>query len=129
MAEHPNVDLLRKGYEALDKGDIAAIMELYSPDIVWHWPGNGPLCGDHVGIEAVFAALAKMAELCGDFKSEAHDFLANDEHAVALTQIHGNRPGKQLNTPNVDVYHIQNGKVTEFWSVPMDQRAEDEFWS
>ena len=130
MAEHPNVGLLRRGYEAFAKGDMATITELWSEDIVWHWPGAGALCGDHVGRDAVFAVFGRMAELSGgDFGVEVHDVLANDEHAVALTRSIGNRQGKQLDVSNVDIYHIRDGKVMEFWSFPEDQRAEDEFWS
>jgi ketosteroid isomerase-like protein len=129
MAEHPNTGLVRRGYEAFAKGDVATATELFSKDIVWHVPGSGPLCGDHVGRDAVFAVFGKMAELSGDFRAEVHDILANDEHAVALTRSVGSRQGKQLNMPNVDVWHIREGKFTEFWSFAMDQRAEDEFWS
>ncbi len=28
MADHPNAELLRKGYEAFDKGDIAALTDM-----------------------------------------------------------------------------------------------------
>ena len=55
--------------------------------------------------------------------------LANDEHAVALMQATASRQGKQLDLRDVTVYHIRNGKVTEFWSFAEDQRATDEFWS
>ena len=82
------------------------------------------------GARAVFAVLGRMAELSGgDFRVELHDVLANDEHAVALSRSIGNRQGKQLDVSNVDIYHIRDGKVTEFWSIAEDQRAEDEFWS
>lgn len=29
----------------------------------------------------------------------------------------------------VQIYHMQDGRVTEVWSTPWDQRAGDEFWS
>lgn len=129
MAEHPNAGLLREGYEAFAKGDMATMTEGFSDDVVWHVPGTGPFAGDHVGRDAVFAVFARMAELSPDLRVEVHDILASDEHAVALTRGIGSRQGKQLNMPGVDIYHIRDGKATEFWSIPMDQRAEDEFWS
>lgn len=130
MAEYPNIGLLRRAYEAFDKGDIPTISKLFSKDIVWHWPGKGPLCGDYAGLDAVLAVFGKMAELSGgSFRAEVHDILANDEHGVALTRSIGSHLGKQINMPNVDVFHIRDGKVTEFWSFAMDQHAEDGFWS
>ena len=65
MADHPNADLLRKGYEAFDKGDMAVLTELFAADVVWHVPGTSPISGVHRGREAVFAAFAKTVELSG----------------------------------------------------------------
>ena len=130
MADHPNAALLRKGYEAFDKGDVAVLTELFAEDVVWHVAGNNPLSGEHRGKEAVFAAFAKTVGVPPlSFKIELHDVLANDEHAVALMQATASRQGKQLDLRDVTGYHIRNGKVTEFWSFAEDQRATDEFWS
>ena len=130
MADHPNADLLRRGYEAFGKGDMATITELFSEDLVWHLPGNNQLSGVHRGRDAVFAIFAKTTQLSGGtFKIKVHDVLANDEHAVALTRGTASRQGKQLNSLDTDVYHMSNGKVTEFWSFAEDQRLTDEFWS
>ena len=84
----------------------------------------------HRGRDAVFAIFAKTTQLSGGtFKIELHDVLANDQHAVALTRGTASRQGKQLNSLDTDVYHMSNGKVTEFWSFAEDQRLTDEFWS
>jgi ketosteroid isomerase-like protein len=130
MAEHPNVGLLRKGYEAFAKGDMATLTELFSEDAVWHVPGASALSGVHRGRDAVFAAFAKAVQLsAGTLKIELHDLLSNDEHAVALTRETASRQGKQYDMLEVAVYHVRNGKVTEYWAFPEDQRRYDEFWS
>ena len=130
MADHPNATLLRKGYEAFASGDMAVLTELFAADVVWHVAGTSPISGVHRGREAVFAAFAKTVELSGgSFKIELHDVLANDEHTVALTRATGSRQGRQLSSLDTDVYHMSNGKVTEFWSFAEDQRLTDEFWS
>ena len=130
MAEHPNASLLRRGFETFDKGDMATLTELFAQDVVWHVPGNNQLSGVHRGRDAVFAIFAKVGELSGGtFKIELHDVLANDEHTVALSRATGSREGKQLNSLDAAVYHMANGKVTEFWFFTKDQRLTDEFWS
>ena len=130
MADHPNATLLRNGYEAFGKGDMATITELFSEDVVWHVPGDSQLSGEHRGRDAVFAIFAKTTQLSGGtFKIELHDVLANDEHAVALTRARASREGKHYDSLDTDVYHVSGGKVTEFWSFPGDQRLADEFWS
>ena len=40
MADHPNATLLRKGYAAFGQGDMATLTDLFSEDVVWHFPGN-----------------------------------------------------------------------------------------
>jgi ketosteroid isomerase-like protein len=130
MAEHPNVGLVRKGYDAFAKGDMATLRELLSENVVWHAPGNNPLSGEHRGRDAVFAMFAQTAELSGGtLRIEVHDVLANDEHAVALFRETASRKGRQLDLLETAVYHISNGKATEVWASPYDQRASDEFWS
>ena len=130
MADHPNATLLRNGYEAFGKGDMATITELFSEDVVWHAPGNSQLSGVHRGRDAVFAIFAKTTQLSGGtFKIEVHDVLANDEHAVALTRATASREGKTYDSLDTDVYHVSGGKVTEWWSFVEDGRVADEFWS
>lgn len=129
MADHPNVTLLRQGYEAFAKKDMATLATLFSPDVVWHWTGKGPLAGIHRGRDAVFGIFGRMAMLCPDFRNHVRDIVANDQHAVALTQATGTRPGKKLDLKNVMTFSVQNEKVSEFWLYTEDQRAEEEFWS
>ena len=130
MAEHPNAALLRKGYEAFARGDIAALTDMFAEDMVWHVPGNNLISGEHKGRDAVFAVFAKTMELTGGtFKIDLHDIVANDEHTVSLSRASASRQGKQLDLRGADIYHIRNGKVTEWWSFVEDQRLDDEFWS
>ena len=129
MAEHPNATLLRKGYEAFASGDVAALTELFSGDVVWHLAGNNQISGVHRGREAVFAMFAQIGQLSGGtFKIDVHDVVANDEHAVALTRATGSREGRQYDSLDTDVYHVEGGKVTEFWSFAEDTKKADEFW-
>ncbi len=93
-------------------------------------PANIRMSGEHRGKEAVFAAFAKTVGVPPlNFKIELHDVVANDEHAVTLARYTASRQGKQLDMRDITVYHIREGKVTEFWSITEDQRATDEFWS
>ncbi len=130
MPEHPNVGLVRKGYEAFAKGDMATLRELFSEDVVWHVSGNNPISGEYRGQDAVFAFFARTAELSGGtLRFDLHDVVANDEHAVALVRSTASRQGKQIDVREAQICHISNGKITEFWGFSEDQRLNDEFWS
>ncbi len=92
MTEHPNVELTRRGYDAFAKGDLAALSELLADDVTWHVRGVGPLSGDHLGRDEVFAFFGRLAEeTAGTFRFDVHDVLANDEHSVALCTLSASR--------------------------------------
>jgi ketosteroid isomerase-like protein len=126
---HPNEDLTRKGYEAFGKGDMQTVSDLFADDIVWHVPGRSSLSGDYKGKDQVFGLFARLVELTGGtFRLELHDVLANDDHAVVLAESHAEREGRVLNDRGVNVLHLSDGKVTEFWGHAGDTYAVDEFW-
>ena len=126
---HPNADLLNKGYDAFDKGDLDTVRGLFADDIVFHVTGNSQLAGDYRGIDEVFGFFGKLVELSGGtFKIERHAVLADDEHATVLSTSSAEREGKSLSAKTVDVFHLADGKVIETWTIAEDQAAEDEFW-
>ena len=126
MAEHPNVELARRGYKAFSEGDMETLTELIAEDAVWHIGGNSSLTGDYNGRDAIFGLFATFAEASPQI--EVHDILANDDHTVVLTRLTANRQGKTVDTRTCDTTHLVNGQVTEFWSFGEDQAALDELW-
>lgn len=130
MDEHPNVELLRKGYEAYSSGDIETINELFADDIEWHVGGRNQISGDYHGKEEVFGFFGKLMELSGGTaRLEVHDVLANDEHGVALVVNTASREGREIRSNDAHTFHIRDGKVVEFWDAAVDQYAVDEFWA
>jgi ketosteroid isomerase-like protein len=126
----PNEELLRRGYEAFAAGDMATLNELLSDDIVWHVPGKSPIAGDYKGKDQVFGFFGKIVEMTGgNFKNEIHDLLANDEHGIVLVTTTADRGAKHLDDRQVHVFHLKDGRATEFWNHSGDQYALDEFWS
>lgn len=124
---HPNEELLRREYEAFERGDLRVLDEILADDVVYHLPGSNPFAGTYEGKDAVFRLFAADRE--ASFASEIHDVLANDRHAVALTFVRGERAGRRLQDITVHVVHVVDGKVTEAWFFPGDQAASDAFWA
>jgi ketosteroid isomerase-like protein len=125
MAEHPNVELLRKGYAAFSQGDMQTVGELLSDDVVWHSPGNNPLAGDYKGKDQVFGLFAKLLEITeGTFHQEIHDLLGSDQHVVALMD-EGWRKPKPFTGRSIHTWHVKGGKAAEFWLFNEDQAAAD----
>ncbi len=130
VADHPIADLIRRGYEAFLKGDLATLENLFVEDVVWHTAGANPTSGEHKGRDAVLALFRRVKELSGGtFRVEVHTVLADDDHGVSLTRTTASREGKHLRAQSVTVFHIRDGKITEVWQASEDQAAIDEFWS
>jgi len=130
MADHPNLELLRRGYAAYGSGDMDTIDELFADDVVWHIGGRSALSGDYEGKEQVFGFFAKLLELSdGTSKVEVHDLLASDDHGVAVVKESATRGGSSHEGNAVHVFHLRDGRVTEFWDAQTDQYAADEFWA
>lgn len=131
MAEHPNVALMRSAYQALGRGDLAAVGEGLADDVVHHFPGRSPLAGDQRGKEALFGFWGRQFELCGGtLRVVPSHILADDEYCVALVHVSAERAGRRpLAAPGVNVGRIRDGRTVEMWSYTADQHAVDEFWS
>lgn len=129
MAEHPNAELFRKGYTAFQQGDLETVKSLFADDIIWHVPGHNHLSGQYDGVDATIGSFLKsFEETNGTFRVELHDVLGNDEHAVALATVSGERDGKSLEDRYVHVVHIKDGKLVESWIFDANQDVVDAFW-
>jgi uncharacterized protein len=127
---HPNEELLRRGFDAFATGDVDTLRQLFDQDAVWHVPGRSPLSGDHRGLDAILGFLARTMELTGGtFRADVHDVVADDEHAVAIYVTRGEREGRTLESRDVLVSHVRNGKLAEAWLLSADLYAVDEFFS
>ena len=128
---HPNEELLRKGYDAFASYDLDTIRALFADDIVWHVVGGrNQLSGTIKGKDEVFGWFAKLLTLSeGTFKINVHDVIANDDHAVVLSNDTAQRGDKRLDVQAVAIYHIEDGQVKEAWFFNSDVYADDEFFA
>ena len=131
MANHPNADVLQRLVDAFLAGDGPALDALFADAAVWHEPGDAPISGDHKGKAAIFEFFGRVGELSGGtFRPEIHDICASDAHGVLLYRATGKRDGREMNTPEVLVAHIEGGKITEVWNtIAQGEDAWNAFWS
>ena len=128
--DHPNAEIIRRGYAAFASADLDTIQSIFADHITYHVGGKSPLAGEYRGKDTVLGFLGDVISLTGGtYKAELHDALGNDEHAVALVRETGERQGRRLDQNSVHVYHVVDGKVTEAWFYPGDRYKDDEFWS
>jgi uncharacterized protein len=126
-----NAVIIRRGYEAFNRGDLETLTELFGDDVSWHTPGRSPLAGDVVGREAVFARLGLyVAETGGTFKADLKRVLTDEDGRVI--GIHHNvaeRDGKHLDVYCCIVFELENGRIVDGREHFYDLPAWDDFWS
>lgn len=96
---------------------------------MWHAAGNSSVSGDFKGIDQVLAFFGNLFEKSeGTFKVEPHDILVNDEHGVVLSNESVDKSGDAYEGPGVEVYHLNDGKITEAWTMSFDQSRFDKIF-
>ena len=126
MEEHPNGTLVRGLLEAFAAGDVAAMESAFDDDVTWHAPGTNRFSGQFRGRTAAMQRLAEMREAGISTRFDVHDVIANDEHVVALVHLHVEvADGRRYDQPQVQVAHVRDGRVAEFWTMNQDQAVLD----
>ena len=112
------VQVVRDSFDAFKRGDINALGNAFSDDIVWHGRGSTKYGGDFKGKQAVLSMIAQYPQDFQDIKQDIHDILATDKHVVALVNTSSKRKGKTIDDQGVFVFHINDhGKTTEAWLI------------
>ena len=126
-----NVEAVRRGYEAFNMADMAALTELFDEDASWHTPGRSSIAGDAVGRDAVFAQFGRyVGETGGTFKAALQDlFASEDGRVIGLHHNSGERNGQQLDVDCCIVFELKDGKLLDGTEYFLDLHAWDGFWS
>jgi ketosteroid isomerase-like protein len=123
---HPNGTLLRGLLEAFAAGDVGAMETAIDDDVTWHAPGTNRFSGQFRGRTAAMQRLAQMREAGISTRFDVHDVVANDEHVVGLVHVHLEvADGRRYDQPQVQVAHVRDGRVVEFWTMNQDQAVLD----
>ena len=125
MADHPNAAAIREAYRrAEESDDIMSAMDMVDDDIVWHEIGSDePIRGKQALMER-FAGLSEGVTI----RTETHDVVAIDEHAVQLVTATATMGGKELVYRTAEIYHVRDGKVTERWAFSDDTDRINKFF-
>lgn len=109
--------------EGFDAGDLDAVDEVVSPDVVTHNPIilDAPSGADSLrgGIEMIHRAFS-------DVRVEIHDILAEDDRVATFLQISGTNvgdyrrgaaTGKSTSFRAFMLWRVENGRIVESWGV------------
>jgi ketosteroid isomerase-like protein len=129
MTEHPNAAAARRSYEAWNSGDLDVIRAYFTDDAVLHLAGDNAMSGTYRGRDAVMDAIARNIQGWGPH-AEVETILGSDDHVIVFCQVTSERVGKTLDVVLAQAITFNaEGKVTEAWFLPNDQRGYDQFFS
>jgi len=130
MSEHPHITRMREAYLAFGKGDLDALQEFWSPELLWHAPGNSSIAGTYEGVPAVLGFLGQVLELAqGTFRAEPQTFFAGDDLGVAVVRLTGQRDGRSLDVINAQISRFDGDRIVEFRDTSSDLDALDRFFA
>ncbi|MEZ2389551.1 nuclear transport factor 2 family protein [bacterium RCC_150] len=130
MGATENAELVRRGYEAFNSGDLATLNELFAEDAVWYVAGSGVLSGKKEGRDAILAYFGELgARTQGTFKAMVQDVVGGDEHTIGLQQSHAQNNGKTLDVATAISFVLRDGKVVEGREFFEDTAKVDDFWA
>jgi ketosteroid isomerase-like protein len=128
MGQHPNEQLIREMFSAMERGDMGWIDSHVADDIVWHVGGNSRSAGTYRGKESVAEMMGGIATP-DSMKADVHDVIADDDHTVVLgTAVVTAPSGASVEYNYVNVFHIAGGKVTEVWGLAENDAVTDPIW-
>jgi ketosteroid isomerase-like protein len=127
--DHPYLTLARTLWSAIADGDAEALGLLLAEDVAWRAVGLNPLAAVYRGPDQVLDYLARVGEMTDEFSSRLESIYINDEGAVVVHHVSARRGVRSLEMDFLTRLGVRNGVVVEALVVPVDQRANDEFWS
>lgn len=119
--EHPNVSLVRESYDAFGSRDMDWMAKHVADDVVWHIGGRSKLAGSYKGMQEIGQVFERQAKLFENAKIDTHDIVGNDTHVIAIGDATAQDPqGGSVSWRWGNVFHVQNGKITEVWGLSED---------
>lgn len=128
--EQENVAAVQRGFQAFATQDMAALSELFEPNATWGSAPTGVLGGDRNGSDDIFAMFGTLGqETQGQFKVVPTTFAASGDQVFVRCTATGTRNGKTLESDQVLVFTLADGKVRDVRFFMHDYEANADFWA
>lgn len=123
---------MRLGHARFANLKLELLAEGIADNIEWYTPGDHPLSGKIVGLEAVRDWMVKSAEVTnGTFRADVHRIVADDDYAAVISTYRGERKGMTLEMPGVQTFRAdpETGLIVEARIWVYDDVFVNKFWS
>ena len=114
-----NVEIVRRGFEVWNAGDMEALRELYDPGIIWRGPEGWPEPGPYAGREAVMRQGEQLrATWDSDSFELISDFIDVGDRVAVRFIWRGAGHGPESNIEATGVYTVRKARIVAielFW--------------
>jgi len=113
-----NVEVVRLGYEALNRGDVGAVASLFAPDAEIDTALSAVEGGSYRGQEGLRSWWRDISQLFADVRFAGRDFTDFDDVLLVTTTIHARGRGSAVDVDHVftHVFRFRDAKIVWFKS-------------
>ncbi len=108
--------------------DWKAAADYWADDVVFHQSGHGKWSGTRKGKAEALAWLRELTATLDSMDMEHHALTMGDGHGVALMRVHATKGDESYHGNRLAVYHLDDSKITEIWTIDEDQAAMEAFF-
>jgi len=109
-----NVETIRRGNEALKRGDREGALADYHPDVEWIDLAHAPDAPERVrGLSALQTIWDQWEEAFDDFGADIEEYIDAGRYVIAVTRWYARGEGSGVLTDvrQVDVFEVEDGRV------------------
>jgi len=117
-----NVEIVRRGLEAFNRGDFDAALQDFAPGAIVDWSqSRGPDAGVYVGREQIRQLWTEVTQACEQSTMIAGDLVTHGEHVlVPVTGRLTARGGMEVEVKTVMVASFRDGQMVR-WAMYQDR--------
>ena len=110
-----NVEVVRRGYDAFNSGDVEGVVATVGPDVRWDMSERVFNPAVYEGHDGMRRFVEEIDEVWEDFRLEPLDFIDAGDKVVVSHLIRGSGKGSGVDVelPSTSVYTVRRGKVIE----------------
>jgi uncharacterized protein len=130
VTEHPNVESIRRVFDAFVGGDPRALLEVIAEDCVWIVPGETQVARVYRGRREIFELFRATRRLTdGTYRSRLLWALADDDHGLAVYRASGTRLGRELSIDQLLLVGFRDGSWSDVRALPTEPVEFERFWA
>jgi ketosteroid isomerase-like protein len=120
-----NVELVRRGYEAFNRGDVDGMLALLDPEIEWITPPRNMFTGTYRGTDEVRGLLRDQREVFEEIAMEPYELFEKGDAVVAFVRQRatGRTSGAEVEIVVGHLWTVRDGRAVRFEGFPEREKA------